>query len=62
MTRFEATYHNPAAAALEEAESVVEELRRKLTWANGEWAVELREDLRTWERVVARLKGEDNGG
>lgn len=61
MTRFDlATYHDPRTASLEEAEYVVESLRKKLTWANGEYAAELREDLRTWQRVVARLKGEND--
>ena len=51
------TYHNPATATLEEARHVIEEIRKRLTWANGEWASELRADLETWQRVVERLEG-----
>lgn len=50
------TFHNPATATLEEARHVIEEIRKRLTWANGEWASELRADLETWQRVVERLE------
>jgi hypothetical protein len=46
------TYHNPATATLEEARHVVELIRERLRYANGEDAADLSYDLATWERVV----------
>jgi hypothetical protein len=46
------TFHNPSTATLEEARHVVQLIRERMRYANGEDAADLSYDLEMRERVV----------